>query len=71
MRSSARAAEKDRIAKERIAAAAQGDTLKYKGKHNHAPEALAAAAAQPKKRRHIFMDDEAEEAEEAEEDEYD
>jgi hypothetical protein len=67
----ARAAEKDRIAKERLDAAAAGDNLKYKGKHNHSPEVFAAAAAQPKKRRNQFVDDEAEEAEEDEEDEYD
>ena len=64
----ARAAEKDRMAQERLAAAA-GDNLKYKGGHNHTPEAAeAAAAAGARKRRNIFLDDEAEEAEE--EDDY-
>jgi len=63
-----RAAEKARIAKERLVAASAGDNIKYRGKHNHAPEAIAAAA-RPKKRRNVFMDDEAEEAPE-EDDEY-
>jgi len=77
------AEQKERLAKkeekenQKIAAAAAAgqDKLKYKGKHNHSPEVLAALAeeaevARKKKRRNIFIDDEAEEAAEDEEDPY-
>jgi hypothetical protein len=65
----ARADEKERIARERLAEAT-GDNVQYKGNHNHSPAvvAAAAAAAKPsKRRRSAFIDDEAEEAEEDDE----